>query len=228
MQELRSRIPPVPQREQQRRGRLGAVTRFQELFVNYYIDTHANCDVNGKIHHIVYVDESFEDWAAEKEGIFVGKSYAGQAISLEVDPAICEHALVLKTRNFEIAAPNNHPEGAEVVPKLIEDFFLLLHFRESYFVCFNRTLRQLHLYLRPFVEEEYRNPQFEWVRIIRLWVNDNFPAIAPYEVASGDVEGYTYLYGTLRATVQQHAATEYETVVWNYYIDTTSQHNELF
>ncbi|KAI9271620.1 hypothetical protein BDA99DRAFT_534108 [Phascolomyces articulosus] len=44
--------------------------------------------------------------------------------------------------------------------KFVDDWYLLLHSRNSYFLCFQRTLQQLRLRMRGFVEEEIEHSTF--------------------------------------------------------------------
>ncbi|KAG2225101.1 hypothetical protein INT45_011783 [Circinella minor] len=111
--------------------------------------------------------------------------------------------------------------------KFIDDWLLLLKARNSYFICFRRTLSRFEIPLRDFVQQEADNPSFDWQRIIDLFLRQYLPMHNhPYRFTSKFAPPEQYLFGSIRQVVMQHG-DRFEQAVWLYYIDQSSNHGAI-
>ncbi|KAG2220819.1 hypothetical protein INT45_004480 [Circinella minor] len=244
MEDLRSRIPAVSPNELRRRGGLGLLARFGHLFIDFFIRKPVRCDRNGKVHLQVFLDD-FVQHRAEPEGIFVGVQYQGNRM-IDLDPDICDHALVLKNEDNTIARPANNPNEEA---KLIYDWWLLLHSRDGYFACFRRTVQELGLNLRNYIQQEVDRPlaqQFSWRNIINRFLttscpvlNTNYMFLTQRRFASRRTRTHRYgyqvslrvIYTEISTFVNNDAqlanTTEFERIIWNMYLQEANLRTQL-
>ncbi|KAI7855995.1 hypothetical protein BDC45DRAFT_69581 [Circinella umbellata] len=246
MAEMRSRRSPISPAEQRRRGQLGLERRYNHelYYVQFFINKTLLVDAGGKIHCRAYMD-NFRDSAFEPEGIYVGARYAGLRI-LELDPNINTHALVLKQVGGNPELINNNAND----PVLVHDWWLLLHARHSYFIAFLRTLRQLRILPRRFIQDESdRLPvhQFNWGHVVRIYLDQHcptphtthtcvtqqlYPSPGGRRPKSNQPQiNHPVVYAEFRDIVNNQAymprITEFERFIWNTYLDNINLRPQL-
>ncbi|KAI7846936.1 hypothetical protein BDC45DRAFT_542377 [Circinella umbellata] len=86
---------------------------------------------------------NFVQHRAKPKEIFIDVQYQGNRM-IDLDPDICDYAVVLKNEDSTIARQANNPNEEA---KLIYDWWLLLHSRDGYFACFKRIVQELGLNL---------------------------------------------------------------------------------
>lgn len=124
----------------------------------------------------------------------------------------------------------------------MQDWSLLLHSRHSYFVAFLRTLRELRIPPRRFIQDEAdRLPvhQFNWAHVLHIFLDQHCPTPRSihrcvtqqwYRPPGGrrprgnqPRNNYPVVYDELRNIVNDQAyifaITEFERTVWNTYLD---------